>query len=141
MKTYNLPVWAQRKPLGLTLLLALALPALPAISMAQDMSSTSNTTTMTTTTATTMPETDKSMGDYVLWAGQQLDAYRVQINVDPPLPREDAAGKAKDKLSRCDELLAKLKEADANHFDAVKAQFEAARVDLAQQVQAATRPL
>jgi hypothetical protein len=141
MKTYHLPVGARRKSLGLTLLLALGLPALPAVTFAQDMSSTTNTTTMTTTTASTLPETDKSMADYVQWAGQQLDAYRVQINVDPPLPREDSADKAKDKLTRCDELLTRLKEANADHFDAIKAKFEAARADLAQQVQDATRPL
>jgi hypothetical protein len=137
MKTHNNPVWSQRKSLGLSLLLALGLPA--ASTLAQDMSSTSSTTT--TTTASASPQSDKAMADYVQAAGQQLDAYRQQINVDPPLPRADAAGKAKDKLSRCDELLTQLKSADATHFDPIKAQFEVARNDLIQAVQDATRPL
>jgi hypothetical protein len=124
----------QRTSLGLTLLLTLGLPA---AAFAQDMSSTSTTTT---TTISATPETDRTMADYVQAAGQQLDGYRQAINVDPPLPREDAAGLAKDKLTKADELLTQLKEADATHFDAIKAKFELCRVDLAITVQNAIRP-
>jgi hypothetical protein len=134
MKTWPSLPWRRQKSLGLTFLLALGLPAM---AVAQDMSSTSTTTT---TTGTSTTESDKAMAEYVKAAGEQLDGYRQAINVDPPLPREDAAWAAKDKLTKCDELLTRLKETDGTHFDAVKAQFEADRADLAQAVQAATRP-
>jgi hypothetical protein len=134
MNNYHEPARFQQLSLGLTLLLTLGLPA---VTFAQDMSSSSTTTT---TSSTTMSESDKAMADYVQAAGQQLDAYRQQINVDPPLPRADAAGVAKDKLTKCEDLLTQLKQADAAHFDTIKAQFETARNDLAQAVQAATRP-
>jgi hypothetical protein len=135
MKIHHQSLWSRRPSLGLTLLLTLGLPA--AALAAQDMTSTSTTTT---TTSGVTAESDKTMAAYIQAAGEQLDGYRQAINVDPPLPREDAAGLAKDKLTKCDELLTQLKEADANHFDGIKARFETCEADLAQAVQAATRP-
>ncbi len=64
----------------------------------------------------------------------------MKLNTNPPPPHPDAVGIAKDKLARCDELLTKLKAADAGGFDTAKAQYEAARNDLAQATATATRP-
>ena len=71
---------------------------------------------------------------------EELDAYRLKIDTNPPPPHPDAVGIAKDKLARCDELLTKLKAAEAGQFDPIKAQYEAARDDLAQATATATRP-
>jgi hypothetical protein len=135
MNNYRKSISSQRASLGLTLWLMLGLPA---GAFAQDMSSTSTTTT---TTSVSPVESDRSMAIYVQQATEQLDGFRQAINVDPPLPREDEAGLAKDKLTKAEELLTQLKEADAAHFDALKAKFEVCRADLAIAVQNATRPL
>ena len=125
MKNSHPSARSLRKSLGATvLLLSLGLPA-----FAQQMPLSS---TPANTDSSAMSANDKAMAQYIKAASEELDAYRMKLNTNPPPPHPDAVGIAKDKLAHATASRRSSRSPTPAVFDTAKAQYEAARSDLAE---------
>jgi hypothetical protein len=78
----------------------------------------------------------KAVSAYIDGATKEMDAYRQQVVAAVRPDNQQLASDAKSKLEECDKLVANLKAADSDHFDAIKADYEHNRADLVRALQA-----
>jgi hypothetical protein len=78
----------------------------------------------------------KAVSQYIDGATKEMDAYRQQVEAAVRPDNQQLVSEAKSKLGECDKLVASLKEADSDHFDVVKADYERSRAELVRALQA-----
>jgi hypothetical protein len=78
----------------------------------------------------------KAVSEYIDGATKEMDAYRQQVVAAVRPDNRQLVSDAKSKLEECDKLVASLKAADSDHFDAIKADYEHNRADLVRALQA-----
>jgi hypothetical protein len=121
MEFYFAPIYSRWKSVGLGFLLAVALPAaIPARAEPPDAEGLRQ----------------QAVSQYIDGATKELEAFGQQINATTRPDNQQQSREAKAKLEECNGLLTDLKNADAKHFDGIKADYERARGELAKALRA-----
>lgn len=112
------------RPVGLWLLLALALPAAkPARAEPADAGDLRQ----------------QAVSQYIDGATRELEAFGQKISAAARPDNQQECSEARARLDECTGLVTELRNADSGHFDQVKARYERTRGELVKALQAAQK--